>query len=227
MADIYYKTLHLLPRSPTTITTTTLSLFHSATLPLYHSTTLLLYHYPQSHKPDTSANMLPQLLLSALFTASALSAAVPSPIPEAHALAASRGIDITGPIPSDATPITGGYSFTADSDAAIWVRAQLTPSSIEKRQLANIGIGMFAGQNCLGEGSWIDNVSYGSQTSRSVQFMSVGISYRGLVAGEHLDFSKSTSTNLNLCGTYVYSAAPFTQIGCFNSQPINCFRLWR
>lgn len=179
--------------------------------------------------------MLPKFFVyGAIFTTTALSAAVPGPeldLSNVLAIAEQRGIDVNGPIPSDAQSIEGGYTFEADSDASVWVLAQLTPSSssagIERRQQANIGIGMFAGSNCLGEGSWIDNVSYGSSTSRNVQFASVGISYRGLQAGEHLDFSKATSSNNNLCGTYVYSAAPFTGIGCFNSQPINCFRLWR
>ncbi|KAL0634306.1 hypothetical protein Q9L58_006772 [Maublancomyces gigas] len=173
------------------------------------------------------------LLVATLFTSSALSVAVPAvpvTISNVLAIAEQRGIDVNGPIPSDAQPIEGGYTFEDGSDAGIWVLAQLAPpstTSLAKRELANIGIGMFAGSNCLGEGSWIDNVSYGSQTSRSVQFASVGISYRGMREGEHLDFSKSTSSNLNLCGTYVYSAAPFTGIGCFNSQPINCFRFWK
>lgn len=169
---------------------------------------------------------------AALFAASALGAAVPAPavdLNDAVAIAERCGINVNGPIPSDATAIDGGFTFKAGSDASTWVRAQLALASsndIEKRQTAIIGIGMFAGSNCLGEGSWIDNVKYGSQTSRNVEFHSVGISYRAMVSGEHLDFSRAGPT-LDLCGQYLYSAAPNTGIGCFNSQPINCFHFWR
>lgn len=182
--------------------------------------------------------MLAHIFICATLFTSALSTAMPlssGHLENALSMAENRGIDVSGPIPGDAQPTDGGYTFAAGSDASVWVLAQIalpTSPDIEKRQLANIGIGMFYGQWCLGGGLWVDNVSYGDPFYyNNVPFASVGISYRGLAAGEHLDFSKELNTKgssgpPNLCGIYVYSAGAFTPVGCFNSQPINCFRLW-
>lgn len=177
---------------------------------------------------------------TALFATSALGAAVSAPVDAAlvpvylHdtvAAAEYRGIDVRGPIPSDAKKDENGvYICEPDSDAAAWVRAQLSlgaSSDTKKRELANIGIGMFSDNNCLGTAAWIDNVSYGDSVSRGgIEFKSVGISFRAMRSGEHLDFSRRGPSN-NLCETYLYSAAPFTGVGCFNSQPINCFHFFR
>lgn len=125
-------------------------------------------HQQSNPSPSLLFKMLPQTLLSAPLTASALSATIPAApvavdLADAHSIAEARGIDITGPIPSDATAIPGGYSFEADSDASVWVRAQLASStSLEKRQQANIGIGMFTAANCGGMGLWVENVRYGT-----------------------------------------------------------------
>lgn len=151
---------------------------------------------------------------------------VPVELVDAHSVAKTRGIDIAGPIPSDATVVPGGYSFEAGSDASVWVRAQLASSeSVEKRELAHIGIGMFTSFDCLGRGFWVENVEYGRQLAGIYNFYSVGISYRGMGDGEHLDFSRFNGQNY--CAVYAYSAGAYTGIGCFNSQPINCFELWR
>lgn len=138
-----------------------------------------------------------------------------------------RGIDIRGPIPSDAEPIEGGFSFSADSDAAHWTRAQIalaSSSDIKQRDFANIGIGMFAQNWCTGQGAWFDNVQYDVQHAAHLFLYSVGISYRGIRNNEHLDFSRLS--NGDWCGQYRYSAGPNTQVGCFNSEAITCFRLW-
>lgn len=184
--------------------------------------------------------MLPHILLSALFATAALSAAVPASLSTttpftiapldldaAYALAESLGVDPTGPIPSDAVAFPGGYTFEADSPAALWTRLQLAPrsASLAPRQSASIGIGMWTGQNCNGSGMWVDNVTYGAKTAQPGHFISVGISYRGLGQGEHLDFSRYAA--LNYCSIYVYSAAQFTGIGCWNGPDVTCFELWR
>lgn len=67
---------------------------------------------------------------------------------------------------------------------------------------------------------WVDNVVYGAQAARPGHYVSVGISYRGLGQGEHLDFS--AYKNFNYCGLYVYSAAPLTGIGCWNGPGVSC-----
>ena len=151
---------------------------------------------------------------------------------ESIANATALGVDVYGPIPDDAVVQDDGhYTAEVGSKAWAWIRAQIDlprdeTNDVEKRQSwANIGIGMFAQDWCTGQASWFDNVQYDVAHVDSVNMFSVGISYRGLRSNEHLDFSRRSS-NGDLCGTYLYSAAPFTPAGCFNSQLINCFRLW-
>lgn len=136
-----------------------------------------------------------------------------------------RGIDVLGPIPSDAVPIEGGFEFADDSDASHWARAQVaiaTSPDLKKREFANIGIGMFSSEGCTGRGAWFDNVQYTVQHATNVDLFSVGISYRAMANGEHLDFSKLGAGG-DWCGTFLYSAGANTPIGCFKSQAINCF----
>jgi hypothetical protein len=178
------------------------------------------------------------LVLVTLFAASAFGAAMPAPdtsnwIQQSTAgdpikICKDRGIDVNGPIPSDAVKESdGGYHFAPDSNAFHWVRAQIATAasgSKKRNDPANIGIGMFAQDWCNGQGAWFDDVIYGNHNYGTTNYFSVGISYRGLRSNEHLDFSKYA--NGDYCGQYVYSAGYMTPVGCFNSQAINCFELW-
>lgn len=181
--------------------------------------------------------MLVKVLASAaLFAVSALGAAVSTPsivaidlntIDNPLEACSKRGIDVRGPITADAQPIEGGFTFEADSDASHWARCQIalaTSPDLEKREYANIGIGMFAKDLCNGQGAWFDDVQYNVQSYATLNLYSVGISFRGLRNNEHLDFSRLSGTDW--CATYLYSAGYMTGVGCFNSQAINCFRLW-
>lgn len=174
------------------------------------------------------AAVLATSVLAVALPAPALTAVDMSSVGNPIEVCEQRGIDVRGPIPSDAKPIEGGFTFEADSDSAHWARAQImlaSSSDIEKRQYANIGIGMFAQNFCKGQGAWFDNVQYNVQHIDRVNFYSVGISYRGLRNNEHLDFSRLSGRDW--CGRYIFSAGSQTPVGCFNAQTINCFRLWQ
>ncbi|OBR10914.1 Amidohydrolase [Colletotrichum higginsianum IMI 349063] len=177
-------------------------------------------------------------LSTALMAAGSVLGAPPAPLAERTPVAESivnataLGIDVYGAIPEDAVKVADGH-YTAEpgTNAWAWIRAQIdlpdtahTRSENEKRQWANIGIGMFAQDWCNGQSSWFDNVQYNVHHVDAVNMFSVGISYRGLRGNEQLDFSRR-SGNGDLCGQYLYSAQPNTPIGCFNSQLINCFNL--
>lgn len=177
--------------------------------------------------------MLFPVFTTALLAASVLGAAIPDAAPtpagdmsDALAICAKRGIDVSGPIPGDSTAIEGGFTFTADSDASHWVRAQfaLAPEQLSKRyHYANVGVGMFAQNGCTGDGAWFNNVIYGNQNVGGRDYKSVGISYRALRSDEQLDFSSKSGADQ--CAVYRYSAGKRTPVGCFNSQVINCLRL--
>lgn len=183
-------------------------------------------------------------IYGALFLTSALGAAVPAALESpslpvsipvnAMEICAQRGINIHGPIPSDATPTEGGFTFTAGSDAALWVQAQISLASsgdLAKREFANIGIGMFSAQNCLGDGAWFDNVQYQLQNvaPRNFFYQSLGISYRAL-GNEQLDISRRGSSNADIndyCHNFLKFYGPGTGIGCYNQEVFSCFRLTR
>ncbi|KOS22319.1 hypothetical protein ESCO_001602 [Escovopsis weberi] len=147
--------------------------------------------------------------------------------------AEAHGVDVFGPIPADAvkTP-EGHYTAEEGTQAWRWIRAQIDipngahpDDKVEKRQgAANIGIGMFAKDSCTGQAAWFDDVTYNVNSYATINMYSVGISYRGLRSNEQLDFSRLNGNDW--CGTYLYSAGQNTPVGCFNSQAINCFRLW-
>ncbi|KAK4455257.1 hypothetical protein QBC34DRAFT_288486 [Podospora aff. communis PSN243] len=155
--------------------------------------------------------------------------------PESILNATSLGINVHGPIPHDAVKV-GENSYTAAEGtlAAAWIRAQVdidwtSPSAqhaarLAKREWANIGIGMWAQDGCRGHSTYHDNVQYNVHHYSDVNMYSVGISYRGIRDNEKLDFSKYRGSDH--CGQYAYSAGRLTPTGCFNSQAINCFRLW-
>jgi len=140
------------------------------------------------------------------------------------------GVDPYGKIPDDYTSYdetTHGYHFKAGSKSALWAAAQVYTDEKElvKRQgPANIGIGMWAQDNCSGQGAWFDNVTYNVNSYATTNYYGVLIKYRGLRSNEHLDFSRLSGNDW--CGQYLYSAGQNTPAGCFPSQLINCFRLW-
>ncbi|PFH62179.1 hypothetical protein XA68_14720 [Ophiocordyceps unilateralis] len=147
---------------------------------------------------------------------------------ESLANATALGIDVYGPIPADATKVEEGH-YTAEpgTKAWAWIRAQidLEPGQgPQRRQIfANIGIGMFIGDQCTGQSAWFENILYDYNYTSQVNMFSVGISYRTLRENERLDFSRWDGSNL--CGTYLYTVPSSTPVGCFNSQMINCFRV--
>lgn len=111
---------------------------------------------------------------SALFAASVL--AIPSPlphniardVPESIANATARGIGVWGPIPGDAVKV-GEHQYTAEEGtlAHAWIRAQVdidwtSPAArdaakMAKRELANIGIGMFTQDLCKAASSLLSS----------------------------------------------------------------------
>lgn len=79
-----------------------------------------------------------------------------TPVAESIVNATALGIDVYGAIPEDAVKVADGH-YTAEpgTNAWAWIRAQIdlpdtahTRSENEKRQWANIGIGMFAQDWC-------------------------------------------------------------------------------
>ena len=78
-------------------------------------------------------------------------------IPESIANATALGIDVYGPIPADAVRVYGHWVAQPGTRASAWMRAQidLNPyeadqdGQVEKRQWANIGIGLWAMDNCM------------------------------------------------------------------------------
>lgn len=185
--------------------------------------------------------MLPKIfVLATLFAASAIAAAVPSAadnqlvpvdlykVEDPLAACEQRGINPYGSIPSDATLLSNGiYQFEEGSDASYWARAQVaiaTSPDLTKRQSGKIGIGMWTSNGCTGQGVWVDDVTTNINYYVGANMISVGISYRAMRSNEHLDFSRQNGGDW--CGTYAYSAGSQTPIGCFNSQNINCYRLW-
>jgi hypothetical protein len=89
---------------------------------------------------------------------------------------------------------------------------------------------MWVGYDCNnGNGYWVNNVAYDGNywpNTWPQEYISVGISYRGLIDGvEQLDFSQ-LGGDQNECGVYRYSAQKVPEPQCWNSQPVTCFRLW-
>lgn len=168
--------------------------------------------------------MLTSAIISALFATSALAAALPAVL-----LAEARGINLAGTIPNDATPITGGFSFEAGSDAAAWVHAQIALGPVSSA----IGIGMFAATDCGdGRGAWFDNVQYDVRYTDvvPVDYFSVGTAGRAMLRGESLMLmqrGKGLDGLDTLCAMTAGFARPSSPVGCFNMPNINCFRLQR
>lgn len=130
---------------------------------------------------------------------------------EILAKAKDAGIDVYGPIPDDYLDYdkeTGRYHFGPGSNASLWVDAQSFidhDTALEKRQgWANIGIGMWAQNNCGGEGYYFDNVQYNVHHYATVNLYSYRINYRGIRSNEQLDFSRLNGGDW--CGTYSFTA---------------------
>lgn len=147
---------------------------------------------------------------------------------------ASRGIDPTGPIPADATPLAGGggYSFAADSDTAHWVLAAgAIPASpagtITKRDVSGLSISMWSENNCSGQGSVFNNVAYSVfQIGIKNTYTSSLYNGRALLTSEQLDYYSVNTLNGDACGIHVQTAANRSPAGCHGiSRPFGCLRL--
>ncbi|KAM0321993.1 hypothetical protein ACHAQA_009734 [Verticillium albo-atrum] len=149
--------------------------------------------------------------------------------------AKALGVDIYGPIPDDGTVHDDGH-VTAEpgSKAWAWIRAQAdidwSGVSKEKRDevlkrqgWANIGIGMYAQDNCGGQAAYFDNVEYGVHNFDTTNYYSLGIHYRGLRDNEKLDTYRLNGDDW--CGNFVNSIAQNSNPGCAAVGPINCFVL--
>lgn len=97
------------------------------------------------------------LFASAAFAAPAEKAAVAArDVPESISKAIELGIDVYGPIPDDAKRVEDHWVAQPGSRASAWMRAQIDldqyeadqGEQVEKRQWANIGIGLWAQDNC-------------------------------------------------------------------------------
>ncbi|KAM0277205.1 hypothetical protein ACHAQH_005988 [Verticillium albo-atrum] len=148
--------------------------------------------------------------------------------------AAALGVDIYGPIPDDGVVHDGHVTAEPGTKAWAWIRAQADIDwkhvSKEKRDAvlkrqgwANIGIGMYAQDNCQGQASYFDNVEYGTHNYDVVNYYSIGIHYRGLRDGEKLDTFRQAGDDW--CGTFVNTIAHNSNPGCGAVGPINCFVL--
>lgn len=169
--------------------------------------------------------MLRHLLLLSLSLLSVTAFPTPS---ETLAILAARGIDPRGPIPADATPIDGGYTFAADSDAAHWSVAQaFTPgSTLGKRDSSGLSMTMWSTNSCGGSGAFFGNVQYGaSQVGGLTYYQSIQFNGRALLSNEQADFSYINLLNGDRCATFQGSLGGRTPAGCYSVGSFSCFRL--
>lgn len=174
-----------------------------------------------------SFKMLTKRLVSTgLLATTALGIALPDLTPKSVSICAERGIDIHGPIPSDAIPFAGGYTFSADSNTSHWVRAQ--SHSLAKRNSADIAITMWTFPGCKGPGAYFPNVQYEHQNVAPTQYFYNTIeTHRGLRSGERLDFSQRTPQKPDdLCYRYLFTAQREMPAKCLDVDTVSCFRLW-
>ncbi|KAL9947973.1 hypothetical protein D7B24_004125 [Verticillium nonalfalfae] len=148
--------------------------------------------------------------------------------------AEALGVDIYGPIPDDGVVHADHVTAEPGTKAWAWIRAQADidwakvskdkRDAVLKRQgWANIGIGMYAQDNCGGQASYFDNVEYGTHHFDVVNYYSIGITYRGLRDGETLGTFRQAGDDW--CGTFVNNIAHNANPGCGAVGPINCFIL--
>lgn len=140
----------------------------------------------------------------------------------------ARSIDPSGPIPADAVPISGGgFSFSADSDTAHWVRAQTSSGSdLTKRGSSGLSIAIWTNFGCSGSGAFFPNVQYGVQSVGSIlYYQSIQFNGRALLGNEQLDFSQQLVLHGDKCAHYIGSAPNRLGAGCFDEGAFSCFRL--
>ncbi|KAI5805463.1 hypothetical protein DFH27DRAFT_523957 [Peziza echinospora] len=137
---------------------------------------------------------------------------------EAIEYAKANGIDLAGTIPDDYTSYDdeeeGRYNFEGGSRAsALWARAQvaaveLNIPSFAKRANSTSGVGI--------------SIYVSTTPLYSVH----GVCRGGCWSqGRQLGFSKLNAGG-DYCGTYAYTASRTTPPGCWNSDALNCDRLW-
>ncbi|KAH6954106.1 hypothetical protein EDB81DRAFT_932378 [Dactylonectria macrodidyma] len=149
--------------------------------------------------------------------------------------AARLGVDIFGPIPSDARRVDDHWEADPGTKALAWIRAQADidwdalpqekRDEIEKRQgsgAANINLSVWTGDNCKGGVVYWDNVSYNVNYWNNNNLYSIGISLRSIRDNEHLDLSRLK--NGDACGQFVLRVG--SGQGCLTTNVYNCFRLW-
>lgn len=163
------------------------------------------------------------MIFTILFSLSLLSAATSSPI----TTPTTANIDFTGPIPSDATPLpNGGFSFTADSSAAIWARAQSSLSPLTARSNSGLSMTLWTAFGCGGAGAYFPNLQYGVQSVGPVTYyQSIQLNNRGLYGNEQLDFSQLRVQGGDKCADYQKSAPNGLGAGCHDEGAFSCIRL--
>ncbi|KAK4166944.1 hypothetical protein QBC43DRAFT_204848 [Cladorrhinum sp. PSN259] len=187
------------------------------------------------------------LLSTTLFSLSAL-AAVIEPIvtavginpPESILNATHRGIDIFGPIPSDAVKVNGHWEAEEGTLAHAWIRAQvdieryedllqaqgLPVPAVKKRQgRAEIGVSLWKQDGCRGSVVYFDNPYYSgfNMEDNGGNFFSVSTSRRSLRYGEALELRRGVPEDK--CRTHHASINGPQPIGCANVGATQCFRL--
>ncbi|KAI9148925.1 hypothetical protein HJFPF1_10969 [Paramyrothecium foliicola] len=145
------------------------------------------------------------------------------------------GIDIYGPMPTDAKLVNGNWEAEVGSKAHAWIRAQIdidwdslpeeALQKVEKRQgsgPAQIDFTQWTGDNCQGNVITINNANYNVNYLTGDNLFSVGISRRTIRNNEHLDLSRRSGGNA--CGQFVIRVLGGP--GCLTTNVYNCMRFW-
>lgn len=152
------------------------------------------------------------LLLSVI----GLTTGLPSPSgSSALSILASRGIDPNGPIPSDVVPLpNGGYTFSADSNTAHWVRVH--NAGLSKRAISGLSVTLWGGFTCDGNGAFFPNVEYAVSCLGAQEYYAT-VEFRGgaLLGKEQMDFSRLVPGGADRCASYVESFVGGTPAGCY------------
>ncbi|KAK4183901.1 hypothetical protein QBC35DRAFT_418001 [Podospora australis] len=163
----------------------------------------------------------------------------PGEVPESVVNATALGIDIWGDLPDDAVKIAEHqWDIPEGTKAAAWLRAQsdleLYESALEARGYqahlarrqgsAEIGLGLWTGNNCNGRGFYTDNAYYGTfYLNGNVNHFSLNVARRGLRRGEYLDLLRNSGSDW--CGGYIITFTGDAPTGCFPVTSVVCFRL--
>ncbi|KAH7309656.1 hypothetical protein B0I35DRAFT_463615 [Stachybotrys elegans] len=148
--------------------------------------------------------------------------------------ATALGVDIFGPIPSDARRVDDHWEADPGTPAWAWIRAQLDidwdtvdEENLAKRQgsgNAFVNLSVWTGDGCTGGVVYHDDVNYNVNYPNNNNLFSMGLSRRAIRSNEHLDISRFR--NGQACGQFVSRLAG-SGLGCWGSLPVyNCFRLW-